>query len=106
MPVLPIAAVLRPAADRRAHRRQPVRLDASLDADGRHFPCVITDVSAAGAQLVVSLPCGIEQLRLEIEAFDAFDCRVAWRSDTRVGVEFLHEPQEVTRRLSALLQSS
>jgi hypothetical protein len=102
---LPIAAVLRPASDRRVHRRHPVRLDACLDAEGRLFPCVIMDVSAGGAQLVASLPTELEIVRLEIEAFDAFDCRVAWRNDTRVGVEFLHEPEEVTRRLAALLGS-
>lgn len=103
MPVLPIAAVLRPASDRRAHRRHPVRLDACLDADGHLYPCVIMDVSAGGAQLVASLPAELVTVRLEIEAFDAFDCRVAWRNDTRVGVEFLHDPDEVTRRLAALL---
>ena len=103
MPRLPIAAVLRPAPDRRAHHRHPVRLDACLDADGRLFPCVIMDVSAGGAQLVASLPSELTTVRLEIEAFDAFACRVAWRTDTRVGVEFLHEPEEVTRRLAALL---
>lgn len=106
MPRLPIAAILRPAADRRAHRRHRVRLDACLDADGRRFPCVITDVSAGGAQLVASLPPELEHVRLEIEAYDSFACRVAWRDDARVGVEFLHEPEEVTRRLSALLHSS
>jgi hypothetical protein len=104
MPRLPIAAVLRPAADRRAHRRHQVRLDACLDAGGRLFSCVIMDVSAGGAQLVADLPVDLELVRLEIEAFDAFDCRVAWRSDTRVGVEFLQEPEAVTRRLAALLR--
>lgn len=82
-----------------------MRLDACLDADGRLFPCVIMDVSPGGAQLVASVPAELETMRLEIEAFDAFDCRVAWRNDTRIGVEFLHDPDEVTRRLAALLVS-
>ena len=103
---MPIAAALRPVTDRRAHRRHQVSLDASLKSAGQVFDCVIVDVSAGGAQLVVNLPAEIATMRLEIEAYDGFDCRVVWRNEACVRIEFQHEPVEVARRLAALLGSS
>ena len=102
---MPLAAVLRPADDRRRHRRAQAKLDACIDCEGRLFACVITDVSAGGAQLLANVPRELDVVRLEIEAFDSFECRIAWRTDTRVGVEFLNDAAEVTRRLQALLGS-
>ncbi len=102
----PIAAVLRPIADRRLRSRQTARLDACLDASGQLVPCVIADVSAGGAQLLVDLPPFVTRARLEIEAYGAFECRIAWRTDTRAGIEFLNEPDEVTERLASLLRGS
>lgn len=102
----PLTAVLRPVLDRRLRQRQTVRLDACLDASGQLIPCVIADVSAGGAQLLVDLPPFVERARLEIEAFGAFECRITWHTDTRAGIEFLHEPDEVTARLAALLRGS
>ncbi|MFM8679698.1 MAG: PilZ domain-containing protein [Alphaproteobacteria bacterium] len=105
-----IAAVLRSSAEgtdeRRAARRHNIRLDASVDFDGQPipFPCVIVDVSASGAQLFVRLPAGVDEMKLEIEGFDSFLCRVVWRSDTRAGIKFVNDAEEVTRRLAALLK--
>ncbi len=100
----PLAAALRPIADRRLRQRHTARLDACLDASGQLVPCVIAEVSAGGAQLLVELPAFVTRARLEIEAYGAFDCRIAWRTDTRVGIEFLHDPDEVTERLASLLR--
>lgn len=105
-----IAAVLRSAAEgtdeRRAFRRHNIRLDASVDFDGQPipFPCVIVDVSSSGAQLFVRLPAGVDEMKLEIEGFDSFLCRVVWRTDTRAGIKFVNQPEEVTMRLAKLLK--
>lgn len=105
-----IAAVIRSAAEgndeRRAFRRHNIRLDASVDFDGQPipFPCVIVDVSSGGAQLFVRLPAGVDEMKLEIEGFDSFPCRVVWRSDTRAGIKFANDAEEVTSRLAALLK--
>jgi hypothetical protein len=100
---LPVAAVLRPAQTRRRHRRTAAKIDGCIDFEGRLFACVITDVSASGAQLLADVPPELEDVHLEIEAFDSFDCRIVWRTDTRVGLEFTHDVAEVSRRLQALL---
>lgn len=100
---MPLAAVLRPADDRRHHRRAQARLDACIESDGRLFACVITDVSAGGVQLLAQVPDDLVAVRLEIEAFDSFECRIVWRTDTRIGVEFVNDAAEVARRLQALL---
>jgi hypothetical protein len=100
---LPLAAVLRPALNRRRHRRASAKMDGCLDVDGRLFACVITDVSAGGAQLLADVPHDLEEVHLEIEAFDSFEGRIVWRTDTRVGLEFTQDVAEVTRRLQALL---
>ena len=42
-------------------------------------------------------------VKLEIEAYGAFACRVAWVTDTRVGLEFIEDPGATTLRLAALL---
>lgn len=97
------AAAPRREVDRRRHRRIVARLDACLDGGGQLIPCVIVDVSAGGAQVLADLPPGIEKVKLEIEAYGAFACRVAWVTDTRAGLEFLQDPQATTLRLAALL---
>ena len=105
-----IAAVLRSAEEgndeRRAYRRHNTRLDACVDFDGQPipFPGVIVDVSSSGAQLFVRLPAGVDEMKLEIEGFDSFLCRVVWRTDTRAGIKFVNEAEEVTQRLSKLLK--
>lgn len=100
---MPLAAVLRPAQNRRRHRRVQAKLDGCIDSAGRLFACVITDVSAGGAQLLAEVPRQLQDVSLEIEAFEGFECRIVWRTDTRIGVEFVNDVTEVTRRLQALL---
>lgn len=102
----PLNTVLRPVADRRLRQRQTTRLDACLDAAGQLVPCVIADVSAGGAQILAELPPFVTKVRLEIEAYGVFECRITWRTGTRAGIEFLHDPDEVTARLAALLRGS
>lgn len=100
---MPLAAVLRPVKNRRRHRRVQAKLDGCIDSEGKLFACVITDVSAGGAQILAEVPMQLSDVCLEIEAFEGFECRIVWRTDTRIGVEFLNDVAEVTRRLQALL---
>ncbi|MBL8702317.1 MAG: PilZ domain-containing protein [Alphaproteobacteria bacterium] len=97
------AAAPRKEVDRRRHRRVGTRLDACLDGGGQLVPCVIVDVSSGGAQVLAELPADIDRVRLDIEAFGTFECRVVWATDTRAGLEFLEDPQSTTARLAELL---
>jgi hypothetical protein len=94
------------ARERRENPRVFVRLDAALEKESSIVNCVVLDVSASGAQLLVELPAHMDLSTLEVEGYGTFPCRVAWQSDTRVGVEFLDDAANSASRLARLLGAS
>jgi len=78
--------------DRRASPRRVVDCPGSIvcDAQGKTLECVVADISDGGARLVVSggVP---EEFGLVIDGDTGAEhsCRVVWRLDDEIGVEFV-----------------
>lgn len=77
--------------ERREFGRRKTFLHARISVRGRpSIPCVVRDLSAAGARVEFALPSWFpSRFRLVIEAtrFEA-DCEIMHRSDDAVGVRF------------------
>jgi hypothetical protein len=91
---MPLVAPAQEAQDERVHRRMTVRRCAWLSrTKGEQIQeCVVMDETHKGARLAVADPGGIPDnfyIYLTLESTSRRDCRVAWRSDKQVGVEFL-----------------
>ncbi len=58
------------------------------------FECTVRNLSSTGAQLELGSTVGVpNSFRLELnDKSEAHSCRVAWRTATRLGVEFGPEP--------------
>jgi hypothetical protein len=89
-----LVAPAQEAQDERVHRRMTVRRCAWLSrTKGEQIQeCVVMDETHKGARLAVADPGGIPDnfyIYLTLESTSRRDCRVAWRSDKQVGVEFL-----------------
>ena len=78
---------------RRSHRQSlkyPARIDIGDGSPPR--PCVLTDVSVSGARVMVEKPHEIsDQFSLLIapEHGTMRRCKVAWREDKQIGLEFV-----------------
>ena len=82
-----------PDADRRSEARHRVLKSARIAFNGRRssINCTVRNLSETGAGLDVSSSVGIpSEFELIIDA-DKFarSCRIAWRTDRKLGVEFL-----------------
>jgi hypothetical protein len=80
--------------DERVHRRMTVRRCAWLSrTKGEQVQeCIVMDESHKGARLAVPDPSAIPDnfyVYLTLESNSRRNCRVAWRSDKQIGVEFL-----------------
>ena len=89
-----LVAPAQEAQDERVHRRMTVRRCAWLSrTKGEQIQeCVVMDETHKGARLAVADPGGIPDnfyIYLTLESSSRRNCRVAWRSDKQVGVEFL-----------------
>lgn len=78
--------------ERRRVPRSPVHLTAKISARGsRLCDCLARDISVLGARLELRTTATLPEV-FELK-FDAARttraCRVAWRAETQVGVEFL-----------------
>ncbi|MEM1050419.1 MAG: PilZ domain-containing protein [Pseudomonadota bacterium] len=59
------------------------------------YPCVVRDISEAGARMRVDTPDSIPEtfdLLIELDGFEA-ECEVLWREGREIGVRFLSEPR-------------
>ena len=92
-------------SEKRKHLRRTMRYPASIElGDGiPTIPCTLCDASQDGAQLLVKEP---DKLPDEFSLVLGYDgsarrlCRVAWRSETQVGVEFVKPSKAGRRRLA------
>lgn len=76
---------------RRVSRRRTLKAGSIRFNNGAAYDCSVRNLSPAGAMLEVAGQLGIpEQFALVIEA-DRFrqNCRVIWRTTTRLGVAFV-----------------
>jgi hypothetical protein len=88
--------------ENRQSSRVEVRYIAWIDV-GDGLPlrnCIMRDISASGAKLgiITSTPNAIPNeftLLLSTDGGVRHRCRVAWRSDQNMGVEFLHPSKPV-----------
>ncbi len=83
--------------EKRKDHRQTLKYPAKLDlGDGTPFiSCILTDVSASGARVAVEFPDKIPDtfsLLLAPEHQALRRCKVMWREDNQIGVEFLKAP--------------
>jgi hypothetical protein len=78
--------------DQRKTPRRTVHYPAWIRSDGSRFgECRLTDASDGGARLIVESPKEVPDqfsLRLSSRGRSERRCRVIWRSDTEVGIEF------------------
>jgi hypothetical protein len=79
-------------SDSRKAKRKPVHYPAWIEREGKDLgECQLSDVSDGGARLLVPSPDDIPEtftLRLSSRGTSKRNCRVVWRSDTEVGIEF------------------
>jgi hypothetical protein len=83
--------------DRRHHARRAVRHLAHI-ATGLGLPleCQVNDVSETGARIAASFPKAAPQEFLLLLKVDLLRwCRVIWRSDHEIGVEFVEPPHSL-----------
>ena len=85
-----------PPAEKRKSLRRAISYPAYIDLGDGAPPreCTLCDASQDGAQLQVAEPDSVpDQFVLALSADGAArrKCRVAWRTSTQVGVEFLRE---------------
>ncbi len=77
--------------ERRREPRRAVRMTGRLEHANRgSIPCIVHDVSIAGASLEVASAATVpDRVTLVVAAADMrLGCRVVWRNGTRVGLAF------------------
>ena len=89
-------------ADKRTKIRRTLRYPATVDigGDADQRPCTLCDASQDGAQILVDDPASLPNQFTLILGYDGTArrrCRVVWRSDTQIGVEFTAMPMTLKR---------
>jgi hypothetical protein len=79
------------AENRRANRRRVLK-GGTIEFDRAAYSCTVRNLSDAGAALDVPYAVTVpHEFKLIIESNQASrDCRVIWRKENRLGVEFRH----------------
>ena len=87
----PTATAKREQLRRTDDKRIGVLWPAELEAASLKLPCVLLDVSVAGAKLRSADPlaANLNKFRLNIDSLGAFDCAHVWEGGGRVGLRFL-----------------
>jgi hypothetical protein len=83
--------------DKRRNVRRPLSYPGNIDVgDGSPLrDCVLHDASEHGAQIAVAAPDELPDtfiLALGFEGTARRRCRVVWRTEDRIGVEYLKDP--------------
>jgi hypothetical protein len=92
--------------DKRKNPRRPINYPAYIErGEGQPaIECTLRDASQEGAQLALADPNSLPQefiLALSADGAARRRCRVMWRAEDHVGVEFLKEPKKRTMRPAA-----
>ena len=85
--------------DRRQHARRSITRTVHIATGlGPPLKCGMKDVSEAGARIVVSdSKASPQEFLLLLNAGLARWCRVTWRSDKEIGIEFIPPPQSMKK---------
>ena len=78
--------------ERRQHTRYKANIPAKIDPGCGSVlqECVLTDVSKSGARITIEEPEILpDQFILVLAPSAHRDCKIIWRSDSQVGVEFV-----------------
>ncbi len=91
------------AAEKRKNIRRSITYPAFIEPGGGApaLECTLCDASQQGAQLAVADPVTVPNefiLALSSDGAARRRCRVIWRTETSVGVEFLKDVKKVVRR--------
>jgi hypothetical protein len=85
--------------EQRRQPRQPVHIAAHINIGGSSRECLILDISINGARVAIEAPKDIPNrisICMTASGYPFHRCRVIWRSECEIGVEF-----EVAARLRA-----
>jgi hypothetical protein len=88
--------------ERRRHQRAALLYSGSLYNGERTVDCVIKDISASGARVMVEH--AIEAAKgfvLDIDGVGFIRSKIVWQSDDHAGIEFLNDPHTVQSWISA-----
>ena len=97
----------RAGIERREQPRFRTDSAAELLLGPLRFPCAVVDISAGGAQLVISERVAtLSPATLRIIDIGALHCRVVWTKGERTGIRFLHEPNWVKARVGHLFKAT
>jgi hypothetical protein len=92
-----MTSIFMQSAEKRKNLRRPITYPAFIDY-GDGLPariCTLCDVSQQGAQLAVADPADVPEdfvLALSADGAARRRCRVVWRTENQIGVEFIKEP--------------
>lgn len=91
-----------PAENRRYHRAT-VLWPATLLCRNNAFDCVIFNISANGAKVMIRNSLEVQQrVTLCSPRFGEIEGRIIWRGSTAIGVQFVAPPEEVAKLLGGL----
>jgi hypothetical protein len=89
-------------AERRRHERSALLYSGSLHKPDGNVDCVIKDISASGARLVMERRIAESgDCILDIDGVGLIPSRVVWQSDDHAGVQFLSDPGTIQTWISA-----
>lgn len=89
---------------RRRYERKHVLLAGRLLRGAESISCLVTDISANGARVMVDrCPDGDRFGALHIDRFGLFAGEVRWAQDGSVGIRFLDRPTTVAAAVAAVL---
>ncbi len=97
----PLARTSWSAHHTRRHPRDAVLWSALLYCEGVIHDCAILNISAGGAKLSIPGPISTSALvTLTIFRYGDYPAQVVWQYGSLVGLRFLENPRDITRRLS------
>ncbi|HZS81967.1 MAG TPA: PilZ domain-containing protein [Stellaceae bacterium] len=89
-------------AERRRHERAPLLHSGSLHQNDDVVDCVIKDISASGARLMMERRIAEQDnFILDIDGVGLFPSRIVWQREGQAGIRFLNDPHTVQSWISA-----
>jgi hypothetical protein len=82
------------AEDERRHVRRPVHLAAKINVGRSLRDCTVLDLSDSGARVAIRAPHEVPDtiaICMSPRGFPIRPCKVIWRSDKEIGIEFLDQ---------------
>ena len=94
---------LRRRLEQRSQPRRPVNCSATLHQNAQAVDCVVSDISATGAQILLGDPPEPHtEIALKIERVGFVEGTVRWRNGQRVGASFQNMTPAAEQRIAKL----